>query len=196
MFSSLIVNLYGSRMNDLHKELVTKYHYLKTWRSLKEQYVFELLDDGQIVGLAIFGQPCGSSVIKKYGEGTIELRRFYCLDYLQKNTETWFLSRCLRQLKQTDSSRVISYSDPNQNHVGTIYKAANFIYLGKELNNPRLMIYKGKRVSIRQIYQKNDYGGYDKKALFYQDLIKSGKAKLKKQKKKDIFIYDLKRKVV
>ena len=189
----LVVNLYGNKLNNYHRILIKKYHYLHTWKSLKEKYVFELLDEGEIVGLAVFGQPCSANVEKKYGMGTLELRRFYCLDHMPYNTESWFLSRCLKILRKTIHKCVVTYSDPNQGHFGTIYKATNFKYLGKENSiNPRVCIYKGKRISMREFYQKTkDKSKYQPKALLLQSLVKKGKARIKKLKRKDIFLYEL-----
>ena len=180
MFDHLIINLFGPKMNEYHKELIATNHYLKTWRSLKEQYVFELLDEGQIVGMAVFGQPCGTNVTRKYGDNTLELRRFYVLDHMPKNTASYFLSRCLKQLRKTGMSKVISYSDPNQGHTGVMYRATNFEYLGKELSpNPRVIVYKNKKIPMRMYYAKvKDKSSYQPFALKYQALVKSGEAKI------------------
>ena len=194
--NQLIVNLYGPQMSLVHKKIISTKHYLKTWRSLRSKFVFELIngETGVIVGLAIFADPCGSNVLKKYGFTTLELRRLWVNDGMEKNTTSWFLSRCLRELKKTRHAGVISYSDPNVGHKGTIYKATNFTNMGKELNgNPRVVIYKGKRVHMRQFYQKSkNTGEYVKSALYYQQLVKDKKAVIKKLKKKDVFYFKLK----
>ena len=195
--NQLIVNLYGKELsNKLHQDIIKTMHYLKTWRSLKSRFVFELIDTetGELIGMAVFGEPCGTNVTKKYGNSVLELRRLWVKDGMQKNTTSWFLSRCLRYLKRTEHIGVISYSDPNAGHIGTIYKATNFINMGKELSsNPRVVVYKGKRIHMRQFYQKSkDTGEYIKSALFYQQLVKDKKAKIKNLKKKDIFYFKLK----
>jgi hypothetical protein len=44
---------------------------------------------------------------------------------------TWFISRCNRILKNKGYKYIVSFSDPTYGHTGGIYRAANFIYLGK-----------------------------------------------------------------
>jgi len=42
---------------------------------------------------------------------------------------SWFLSKCLRELKNTDYEFAVSFAD-TQYHEGTIYKASNWIDYG------------------------------------------------------------------
>ena len=59
----------------------------------------------------------------------IELRRLCCIDDTPKNTESYFIGRTLRWMKNnTDIKKVISYADKTYNHEGGIY--SNFKHLG------------------------------------------------------------------
>lgn len=184
----------GKTLNISTAKLITKNHYSKTARSLLQTHCFELLntETGEIVGAAVYGVPCGSNVKQKYGKKCVELRRLVITERIVMNITSWFLSRTLKYLKNhTFVSGVITYADPNVGHVGTIYKACNFKYLGKELNpNPTLYKLGKKKIHKRQMYQKKN-GKYDPSAKLYQKLLKIGKIKLIKQKHKERFFYNL-----
>lgn len=175
---------------------VEEWHYSKSAKSMKQTNVFELYNNDTLIGVAIFGQPCGRNVESTYGKGIVELRRFCLIDNTPKNAESWFLSKCIKYLKRhTFVTGIISYSDPNFGHLGIIYKASNFTYLGKEKSaNPRAVKIKDKLIHIRELYQRDNTGNYNPKALRLQKLIKQRRAKVVKRLKKDIFFYKLQNK--
>lgn len=181
-------------LNPSISNMIVKNHYSKTARSLMPTHVFELLNiqTGEIVGTAVYGVPCGSNVKLKYGKKCVELRRLVIIERTVPHVTSWFLAATLRYLKNhTFVSGVITYADPNAGHTGTIYKACNFKYLGKELNpNPTLYKLGKKKIHKRQMYQKKN-GKYDPSAKLYQKLLKIGKIKLIKQKHKERFFYNL-----
>jgi len=90
-----------------------------------------------LIGVCAFAVPCSeyvrSSVFgKEYKNRVIELHRLHILDCTPKNTESWFISRCLRLLKKDKPEiwAVISFSDLSEGHKGVVYKAANAYYVG------------------------------------------------------------------
>lgn len=129
MFQNYRINLYKSvNENLLVKVFVATHHYLgkSMPRGCDKWFVF-IDSDNVIRGVAAFGIPAGRNCIKKYGEGTLELRRFVLCPSLPKNSGSWFMSKCLSQLKEYN---ILSYSDPAQGHTGHLYKAANFYHIG------------------------------------------------------------------
>ena len=86
----------------------------------------------------MFATPCSEAVRRSvFGEGreneVIELHRLHIQDCTPKNTESWFISKCIKKLKK-DKPRVkaiISFADETVGHKGTIYRASNFYYIGK-----------------------------------------------------------------
>jgi hypothetical protein len=57
------------------------------------------------IGVCIFAIPCSENVRssvfgKEYKEHVLELHRLHILDCTPKNTETWFISRCLKYIKK------------------------------------------------------------------------------------------------
>ena len=184
---NLEVSYSGNVISPDSKNLIETIHYSKTARSQLQVHVFTLNKEGKEVGVAIFGMP----ICRHYDIDTLELRRFVCLEELPKNTESFFLGKCLRWIEKNDKEivRVITYADPNQGHSGVIYKATNFMEDGEELSgNPRIVKMGNKTIHIRQLYQKHN-GEYAPDAKRYQAAVRSGLAKIVKQKKKLRFTY-------
>ena len=142
MFQNYRINLYKSSHDNLAIiPFVSQYHYLgkSMPRGCNKWYV--LLIDNKIRGVAAFGIPAGRNCIKKYGEGTLELRRFVLCPSLPKNSGSWFMSKCLSQLKEHN---ILSYSDPAAGHEGVLYRAANFEHLGKQRQGSTRLEVDGK----------------------------------------------------
>jgi hypothetical protein len=53
-------------------------------------------------------------------------------DEIPKNSESWFIVRSLRLLKQAKPhiTAVLSFADATEGHVGTIYQATNALFCG------------------------------------------------------------------
>lgn len=194
-FNSYHIRDLGFKITPEIKSFIENNHYKKSARSLKPTNIYGLFYDEFMVGVALYGQPCGFSVEKKYGKGTVELRRFCLINEAPKNSESFFLGRTIRSLKKLGVvTNIISYADTNKGHEGIIYKAANFNFLGVEKYPAKVLRWGVTDIPVRQVYQKsNKYAGkYHKKAEFYQSLKNSGLAKLVDLKPKNIFIYKVK----
>jgi hypothetical protein len=110
-------------------KLVVEKHYLH--RAPPITAAFGLLGVTGLVGVCTFGTP-GSrhvqlSACKTRPERVIELNRLWVCDSMPRNSESWFVSRCLREVPP---SIVVSYADTSVGHVGFIYRALNFNYAG------------------------------------------------------------------
>jgi len=118
-----------------------KFHYLKSMpRGCNK--IFLLWDKRVLKGVACFGSPVGK-VKHDY-----ELKRF-CLNGTVKNTGSWFIAQCIRQLKAEGAKSIISYADPAQGHEGTLYRAANFTYVGKQKQGTAFFEVNGKKIWYR-----------------------------------------------
>jgi len=100
-----------------------------------EDFQFEEAADP--IGVCMFAVSCSENVRasvfgKEHKDHVIELHRLHILDVTPKNTETWFISRCLKLLKKSLPNiwAVISFSDLTEGHSGVIYKASNAYRLG------------------------------------------------------------------
>ena len=131
------------------EELLLKYHYLKDFsKSFKSGYNYGLfkkndfspLKIGGLLGVCIFtGLPVPEiakgafDLERNEQEGLFELSRLCIHPDTQQdeyNITSWFVSRCIKQLrKDTRVRAIISYAD-SAFHGGTIYRACNFEYCG------------------------------------------------------------------
>ena len=112
------------------KDLILNVHYAKRMPSIS--YAYGLFEDGNLVGLVSYGVPASPRVCeglcgKEHSKKVLELNRLV-LRNNKKNEASILVSKSLKLLPKP--SIVISYADTSQNHVGYIYQATNFIYLG------------------------------------------------------------------
>lgn len=175
------------------KDFIEKWHYSRNINGLKTDFCFKLLDGEKLIGAMIYGGLGMAGVWRKYAkqENEVkELRRLCCIDGTPKNTESFFIGKTLRWLKKnTAIKRVVSYADPNYNHEGTIYKAANFKYAGMTARG-RVILFEGKRYHDKTIRTK-----YKGKLKPYAERLKEalevGAAEYLETKGKHIYIYEL-----
>lgn len=119
-------------------EILDRYHYLaKEGKGFKSGYNYGLIRNNKVVGVCIFTCIPVPELVKTLGaenqKGLFELSRLCIKPGIQRiehNIASWFVSRCIRQLKRDTGVKVIiSYADTRY-HKGTVYKAANFKYHG------------------------------------------------------------------
>lgn len=134
------------------KEYIHKNHYSHGSHNGPSP-CYGLFDDGNMIGCLMFATPCSEAVRssifgKEYKDNVTELHRLHILDVTPKNTESWFISRCLKQLKQDKPKiwAVLSFSDLTEGHEGIIYKATNAYYLGK---TSKAIFYRDKEGRLR-----------------------------------------------
>ena len=136
----------------LIREFVETHHYSHNVNGLKVSNCFALFDDGRLVGAIIFG-PLSTTAWKKYGTSeadVVELRRLVCLDECPRNTESWFISKGLKELKKEKRFKVcVSYADPFHSHAGYIYQASNWSYWGKTSKDVLLKTPEGRTYHSR-----------------------------------------------
>ena len=122
-------------------EILLEYHYLKDIsKGFKSGVNFGLFSGGKLLGCCIFtGFPVPELVKGMYGldrndqDGFYELSRL-CIEPGIQGTEhnlaSWFVSRCIKQLRKEFKVRaILSYADESF-HNGTVYRALNFDYFG------------------------------------------------------------------
>ena len=177
------------------RPFVEEWHYSKNTNGLDSKYCFALKYEDKLIGAMIFGKIAMAGVWKKYvdkPEDIIELRRLCCIDDTPKNTESYFIGKCLRWLKKnTDIKKVISYADMDFGHKGIIYQATNFKLLGTT-SKGKVIIHNGRRYHDKSIRTK--YKGKLKPfAQRLVDALESGEAYYKSTLGKYIYIYELKK---
>ena len=98
---------------------------------------YGLFDVDEMIGCLMFATPCSENVRasvfgKEHKQRVVELHRLHIMDITPKNTESWFISRCLKRLQvdRPETKAVISFSDSTEGHSGIIYQATNFLFCG------------------------------------------------------------------
>jgi hypothetical protein len=122
------------------RSIAEQRHYMH--RKPMASHAFGLYEDGAPVGVVTFGTPASRHLqmgaCPSSPSAVIELNRLWVDDAMPKNTESWFVSRALRQMPPMI---VVSYADTAHNHMGYVYRALNFRYAGwtdMERRTPRL----------------------------------------------------------
>lgn len=79
------------------------------------------------------------------------LSRLVLLDGEPKNAESMFLGWMLRYLgKKGRWDAAVTFADPSQGHVGTIYRASNWVDLGETSPEARWVDAEGRQVSKKK----------------------------------------------
>jgi GNAT superfamily N-acetyltransferase/predicted RNA-binding Zn-ribbon protein involved in translation (DUF1610 family) len=115
--------------------LISKYHY--AGRLGRKGLIYGAYIRDVLASVCVFASAVRQETVIRlgvpYGD-VLELSRF-CIhpSYQRQNFATWFISRCLRQLKldRPNIKLVVAFSDKGFNHLGTIYKASNWMLDGE-----------------------------------------------------------------
>lgn len=176
------------------KNFIETHHYSKNVNGVKVTQCYSLLDKDRLVGAILFGA-LSTTAWKKYShheKGVLELRRLVCLDECPKNTETWFVSKALKHIKSNyDFSICVSYADPRFDHIGTIYQAGNWNYLGQTNKDTVLVTPNGREYHSRALRTKYK-GDYKPFAKRLRQLDEEGLLKRLEVPGKHIYTYTLK----
>ncbi len=120
-------------VSDIHPSLaaniVEKMHYLH--RRPPISFALGLFREWVTIGVCTFGTPPSRHLqmiaCPSRPSLVIELNRLWVDDAAPRNTESWFVSRCLAMMP---SRIVVSYADTARGHAGYVYRALNFRYAG------------------------------------------------------------------
>lgn len=121
------------------KVFIAGHHYLRTFPGGTHLALGAFLGH-RLVGVMTLGVGPGQVYRLVEGAGLphcLVLTRFCLVDELPTNSESRILGVVLRALKkQTGVKFIVSYADPAQGHVGTIYQATNWTYTGLSQATP------------------------------------------------------------
>jgi len=112
-------------------DVVVEKHYLH--RKCPCSSAFGLFEDSNIVGVIVFGKPasytlCNGIAGKDESKNVIEFSRLWVDDKCPKNTESYFISKAIKKCKY---EIIVSFADTEQGHIGYIYQATNWLYIGE-----------------------------------------------------------------
>ena len=181
---------------------VEEWHYSSNVNGLRIAQCFGLFCDGILIGAMIYGKVGMANAWKPYGdkeEDVVELRRLCCVDNTPKCTESYFIGKTLKWMKQnTQYQTVVSYADAFHDHSGTIYQATNFLYLGTS-SKGKVIMHNGRQYHDKTIRTKytNKYGETKLKpfAQRVKDALDTGEAYYVDTPGKHIYVYPLQRRM-
>ena len=181
------------------RAFIEKWHYSRNVNGLRISQVFGLFHEKNLIGAMIYGALGMANNWKKFVEAeskVVELKRLCCIDKTPKNTESYFIGKTLRWMKQnSDYDLVVSYADTYYGHEGIIYKASDFKHMG--------LTTKGKVIDYNERYYHDKcirtyYTNKDGEKVikpFAQKIkgaLETGEAKYVEMPEKHIYIYSLK----
>lgn len=111
--------------NQAHR-LIEAFHYLEGLPHMEMcRHVLGVYSGGRLVGVLAFSNPVARHEDQVH---TLELRRMVLVPGLPTNSASRALGMAGRYLRtqDPDAFRLISYSDQDQGHEGTIYRASNW----------------------------------------------------------------------
>lgn len=135
------------------KYAVEKWHYSRTVPAGKRIFL-GVWEGEKFVGAVIFGLGANRNLGKRYGLGNFErceLTRVALADHrVHPTSRVVAISLRLLSRHSPNIRAVFSYADTGQGHIGTIYQAGGWIYLGKSQAQSEGFI-DGQRVHKRTV---------------------------------------------
>ena len=132
------------------KDMIIKNHYSHKWTKCSvalglfysdgSSHKFFDEPDEKLIGTICYGDPVGrlsgasiSTEIQR--ENAYELVRLFIHDGYGSNIESYLIGKSFKWLRKNKPNikGLISYADPQEGHVGTIYQATNWIYQGNRI---------------------------------------------------------------
>jgi hypothetical protein len=165
------------------KQYISKNHYSGCLgSSIRTSIGF--FNNNLLVTAVIYGYPVGRRASNYLSPNKIEnaeLVRLFSQDGLPKNTESYCISKSFKFLKENYSEikYLISYADGAHGHVGYIYQATNWKYIGSSNPGNGTFILDGKNIHPRTLYAKHGTSDRNKIKTIYGErvIIKHTEAK-------------------
>lgn len=159
------------------RAMVEQHHYAKGG-SNTAVYIHGLYrkSDGSLQGIVWWLPPTRvacESVNKLEWKKVLSLTRMVVLPDVPKNACTFMLSRSVRLIRKDKRFvSLVTYADESQGHSGGVYRAANWIYVGRTGPYPRWISVDGKQVSpkatVNRTKAKMIALGHSKQGSFFK----------------------------
>ena len=112
------------------KPFILDIHYAKRMPSIT--YAYGLFENNKLIGIVSYGSPpspslCSGIAGKRYKHLVLELNRLI-LKENKKNQASILIGASFKLLPKPRI--VVSYADTEQEHIGVVYQATNFLYTG------------------------------------------------------------------
>jgi hypothetical protein len=138
----------------LARKLLEREHYLHSFPG-GTKLAFGPFVGNRLLGALTLG--AGPSYAYSLVDGAtpddcLTLSHLWLADELPKNSESRFIGGVLRSLKRhTQLKFLVSYADPVQGHLGTIYQATGWVYTGLSQATPLYDIGDGRHYHSRSL---------------------------------------------
>jgi len=163
-----------------------QYHYTKS--CAKSTIAYGFYYQNQIVCVIVYGQPSGKYLASSIWEGgnekeCLELLRLFSFDWCPKNIESYCISQSIKRLKIDipEIKVLVSYADSSAGHVGYIYQASNWIYIGKGSGERKIFL-DGIRQHRRDMYDKYGTSSIEKLKKIFGDRLQISEERFLKNK--------------
>lgn len=139
--------------------LVEQYHYAKsaTNTGVYAHGLFRKADGffgAECFGVAWWLPPTKNAAIATYPEGewrkVLSLTRLVIVPNVPKNACSFLLSQSVKLIDRSKWHCLVTYADTWRGHEGTIYKAANWEYMGLTSPSPVFVNTKGKMMGRKR----------------------------------------------
>ena len=149
--------VYLSPLNkNVAKDLIVKNHYTHKWSLCTvaygvyyKEYIESTFFGGfnsKLIGVLVYGNAVGRNASTSISSllinnNVLELTRVWIADGYGKNIESYCISESFRQINKDypEIKCILSYSDSEAGHSGTIYQATGFLYQGDNYVDIALM---------------------------------------------------------
>ena len=142
------------------KRFVIRTHYSKSYPAARARgglFRFNPFGRDELVGVVVYSVPMQGRAIPRWTglepNAGVEIGRLVLLDDVPANGESWFVARANRLMLDAlpDVRGLLTYADPAQGHVGTIYQALNYRFVGRSSPRTHIVGVDGKVVSGRML---------------------------------------------
>lgn len=153
---SILKRLHVERVRpSVVRPLIVEHHYLHSMPAAPRR-CYGVSLDGELLGGVVFtsGARHGHRLLTAARpQDVATLARLWLSDVLPVNSESRGLGFVLRDLRRTTSWKLLlSYADPAAGHVGTIYQATSWVYLGKTAGETCVRLADGKLHHPRSVF--------------------------------------------
>jgi hypothetical protein len=136
------------------RPFIATHHYTHIMPDSTKDVFMGYYDD-VLAGICVYGMGTGKNqylrLLPDLQDGEYrELTRLWSPDNMPKNTESKLISTSLRMLPP-EVKIVLSYADPGQDHLGTIYQATNWYYIGRTSGGQKMINHFGEDVHPRLV---------------------------------------------
>ena len=117
------------------KYAVMRWHYSKIMTKSRNNYI-GVWEDGQYIGCFIYGFSISPQLGKIFGLEQIEFTELKRIALDNHNVRvSHLISETVKMIKGRNPGLrlVISFADSEQGHIGAVYQASNFVYIGFEM---------------------------------------------------------------